>query len=82
MRVTPPTGRMPPSGTTIVWSLTVALTATPSTVTGRSRMPPPSRAAIVLSSTRSIGPPDVFWIVAVESTETLRAPQPILRYAE
>ena len=58
-----PAARTPPSGTTIVWSLTLALTRRPSTSTMRSRIAP-SRAAIVLSSTRSIGPPDVFVIVA------------------
>ncbi len=57
IRVSAPAGRMPPSGTTIVWSLIVAATGTPSTVTGRSRMSP-RRAAIVFSSTRSIGPPE------------------------
>ncbi len=65
--MTAPAGRIPPSGTTIVWSLTVAVTKAPSTLTSTSRIAP-SRAAIVLSSTRSIGPPDVLRIVAVEST--------------
>ena len=65
--VVPSTGRTPPSGTTIVWSLRVALTATPSTVTLWSWMLP-RRAAIVLSSIRSIGAPEVLRIVAVEST--------------
>ena len=40
MAVVPPIGRIPPSGTTMVWSLRVALTATPSTVTGSSAMLP------------------------------------------
>ena len=74
------TGRMPPSGTTIVWSLRVAGTATPSTVTEWSWMLP-SRAAMVLSSIRSIGAPEVLRIVAVESTKILRVPHEIRREA-
>ena len=76
--MTPPTGSTPPSGTTIVWSLTVAGTTAPSTVTGPSRIAP-RRAAIVFSSTRSIGAPDVLRIVALESTEIARDPQAIFR---
>jgi len=68
------TGSTPPSGTTIVWPVTVAGTATPSTVTGRRRMLP-RRAAIVLSSTRSIAIPDVFLMIAVESTHIARVDQ-------
>ena len=63
----PPGGSTPPSGTTIVWSLMRAATARPSTVTGSSRIAP-SRAAIVLSSTRSMALPDVLRIVASELT--------------
>ncbi len=72
--VEPPAGRTPPSGTTIVWSLTVALTATPSTVTGSRRIAP-SRAAIVFSSIRSTGPPEVFEIDSVASTRIRCAAQ-------
>src|ERR1044072_2972082 len=72
----PSTGRTPASGATIGWSLRVAPTAAPSTVTPWSWMLP-SRAAIVLSSIRSIGAPEVLQIVAVESTEILRVPQEI-----
>ena len=57
----------------MVWSLMVAAAASPSTVTEVDDIPP-SRAAIVLSSTRSIGPPEVLRITAVESTEILRVP--------
>ena len=53
-------------------------TATPSTVTGWRRMPP-SRAAIVLSSTRSIAAPEVLRIVAVESTAIARVAHEIRR---
>jgi hypothetical protein len=80
MRVSPPGARMPPSGTTIVWSLIVAATATPSTVTGRSRISP-RRAAIVFSSIRSMGPPEVLRMVAVESTQIARVAQVSLRFA-
>src|SRR6185503_4879340 len=51
-----PAGRIPPSETLIVWSLTVFGTAWPSTVTV-SRCSEPRRAAMVLSSRRSMGPP-------------------------
>src|SRR3954449_2379242 len=57
-----------------VWSLTLAAAAAPSTVTA-TRLIPPRRAAMVLSSTRSIGPPDVFRMTALESTEILRVLQ-------
>jgi hypothetical protein len=76
IRVVASTGRMPPSGTTIVWSVRVAATGTPSTVTEWSWMLP-SRAAMVFSSIRSIGAPDVLRIVAVESTRILRVPHEI-----
>ena len=62
-----PSGSKPPSGKRIVWPLIRGVTRCPSTVTVVRRMPP-SFAAIVLSSTRSIRPPDSFVIVAVEST--------------
>src|SRR5262245_57115213 len=78
--VAAPSGRMPPSGTTIVWSLTAAATARPSTVTAPRRIAP-RRAAIVFRSTRSIGPPDAFRISAVESTLIDRAPHPMRRVA-
>ncbi len=68
-----PAARTPPSGTMIVWSLTLAETRLPSTWTVWSRMPP-SRAAIVLSSTRSIGPPDVLVIVATLFAWNARVP--------
>jgi hypothetical protein len=68
-----PAARIPPSGTTIVWSEIRAPTRRPSTSAARSSSPP-RRAAIVLSSTRSIGPPDVFVIVAVELTLKAREP--------
>ncbi len=71
--VVAPTGSTPPSGTTMVWSLTLPLTSTPSTLTER-RSIPPSRATAVLSSTRSIGPPDVFVIVAALWTANARVP--------
>ena len=73
-RVVASTGRTPPSGTMIVWPVTVAGTTTPSTVTGLSRMLP-SRAAMVLSSTRSISAPDVLVMIAVESTQIARVDQ-------
>ena len=58
----------------MVWSLIVAGTVAPSTVTGwRSMLP--RRVAMVLSSTRSIGPPEVLRIVAVESTHSRPDPQ-------
>jgi len=41
----------------------------------------PSRAAMVLSSIRSIGAPDVLRIVAVESTEILGVPHEMRRAA-
>ena len=56
-----------PSGTEMVWSLTVAATVAPSTVTGWSRIAP-SLAAIVLNSMRSMAAPDALTTVAVEST--------------
>ena len=68
-----PAGQDAAQGTMIVWSSTVRATPTPSTSTERSVMPP-RRAAIVLSSIRSIGPPEVFVMVAVESTEKARDP--------
>src|SRR5688500_15005731 len=68
-----PAGRTPPSGTITVWSVTLDVAGAPSTSTARNVMPP-SRAAIVLNSTRSIGPPDVLVIVAVEFTAKLRVP--------
>jgi len=69
---------MPPSGTRIVWSLTLASTRRPSTSTTRSRIPP-SRAAIVLSSTRSMGPPEVFVIVAMVFAWNDRLENPSVR---
>jgi hypothetical protein len=68
-----PAGRMPPSGTMTVWSWTLRATGLPSTSTARNSMPP-RRAAIVLNSTRSMGPPDVLVMVAVELTEKAREP--------
>jgi len=56
--ITPPAGRIPPRGTTIVWSLMLAGTAAPSTVTGPSRIEP-RRAAMVFRLSRSIGSPEV-----------------------
>ncbi len=62
----------------MVWSLMVAGTTDPSTVTGWRRMAP-SRVAIVLNSIRSIGPPEVLRIVAVESTQIELGPHEIRR---
>ncbi len=74
------TARLRPSWTLIVWPLTVAAAALPSTITFLSRIPP-SFAAIVFSSTRSIAAPDVLRIVAVESTTMTRLPHAIRRSA-
>jgi hypothetical protein len=69
-----PTGSTPPSGTTIVWSSTVAPALAPST-DACVILRPPSRAAIVLSSSRSTGPPDVFVAVRTVSTRIARVPK-------
>ena len=71
--VVAPSGRIPPSGTWMVWSLTVGVTADPSTVRLRIRSRP-RRAAAVFSSSRSIGPPETFVTVMVETAEM--APRP------
>ena len=49
------------------------MTALPSTVDA-AKAHPPSRAATVLNSTRSIGPPEVFVIVGVEFDREPREP--------
>ena len=54
-----PSGRVPPSGTTMVWSSIVGFTVRPSTVTV-PRSSAPSRAITVLSSRRSMPAPDRF----------------------
>ncbi len=72
--------RLRPSGTLMVWPLTVAVANPPSTVTFLRRIPP-SFAAIVFSSTRSIAAPEVLRIVAVESTTMTRLPHEIRRSA-
>ena len=57
-----PSGSVPPSGTTMVWSSIRGVTRFPSTVTvPRSRAP--RRAMTVLSSRRSMPAPDRFWAV-------------------
>ncbi len=71
--VVAPSGSTPPSGTRIVWSVTFGWTATPSTDTLRIRSRP-SRAATVLSSSRSIGPPEALVTVIVEVAEIRPAP--------
>ena len=68
-------GRTPPSGTSSVWSSTVGLTATPSTVVGPRRRPP-SRAITVLSSSRSMPAPDRFWTVISARPLIVRAAIP------
>ena len=68
-----PLGSTPPSGTLIVWSLTVGVTVRPSTVV-LPRRSPPSRAMTVLSSIRSMPEADSF--VAAMATWPQRRPDP------
>ena len=69
-----PVPRIPPSGTWIVWSWTVALTGFPAEVTAPSFIPP-RRVAIVLSSSRSIGPPESFRSRIVVDALNARVPK-------
>ena len=68
-----PSGRTPPSGTTIVWSSIEGVTERPSTVTA-PRCSPPSRAMTVLSSSRSMPAPDRFWAPMVTRPWSRRVP--------
>ena len=67
-----PAGRMPPSGTVIVWSRTEAVTARPSTVTSRSDKRP-SGPITVLRRTRSTPAPESFRALMVTLPASFRS---------
>ena len=67
-----PSGSVPPSGTTMVWSSMRGLIRFPSTVTV-PRSSAPRRAMTVLSSRRSMPAPDRFWAVILTVPRRRRA---------